>query len=128
MKRTLATAAIPLVILLLTWLSLRAADTKADLFDHALTALDRLSMPESALHRDLLSARTGMLRDYDPLVQDVNAVDASLDRLRRTAPVDTATTAVVDRLAASIARQEEMVEQFKSDNALLQILPLTPRQ
>jgi signal transduction histidine kinase len=120
MKRTLAAAAIPLVILLLTWLSQRAADTKADLFDHALTALDRLSMAESALHRDVLSARTGMLRDYDPLVQDVNAVDASLDRLRRTAPVDTATTAVVDRLAASITRQEEMVEQFKSENALLQ--------
>ena len=120
MKRTLAAAAIPLVILLLTWLSQRAADTKANLFDHALTALDRLSMAESALHRDVLSARTGMLRDYDPLVQDVNAVDASLDRLRRTAPVDTATTAVVDRLAASITRQEEMVEQFKSDNALLQ--------
>src|SRR5689334_7940698 len=120
MKRTLAAAAIPIVILLLTWLSQRAADTKADLFDHALTALDRLSMAESALHRDVLSARTGMLRDYGPLVRDVDAVDASLARLRRTVPVDTATAAVVDRLAESITRQEEMVEQFKSDNALLQ--------
>jgi signal transduction histidine kinase len=120
MKRTLAAAAIPLIIVLLTWLSLRAADTKADLFDRALGALDRLTMTESALHRDLLSARAGMLRDYDPLVREVNAVDASLDRLRQTAAVDAKTAAAVARLADSIAQQEELVEQFKSDNALLQ--------
>ena len=43
----------------------------------------------------------------------------SLDRLRETAAIDAETTAVVDQLAASVGRQEELVERFKTCNALL---------
>ncbi len=44
---------------------------------------------------------------------------ASLDRLRETAAIDAETAAAVDQLAASVGRQEELVERFKTCNALL---------
>src|SRR5450631_1725070 len=53
------------------------------------------------------------------LVREINELRASLDRLRETAAVDPATSMMVDQLAASVGRQEELIEQFKSDNALL---------
>ena len=77
-------------------------------------------MLENALYRDVFTARAGTLRNYDPLVREINALHDSLDRLRETAAIDGETTAAVDQLAASVDRQEELVEQFKSDNALLQ--------
>jgi signal transduction histidine kinase len=116
---TPAAAAVPFLVLLLTWLSLRAINPEAELFDRALGEIDRFAMVESALYRDVFTARAGTLRNYDPLVREIDALHDSLDRLRETAAVDTETAAAVDRLAASIGRQEELVEQFKSDNALL---------
>jgi signal transduction histidine kinase/ActR/RegA family two-component response regulator len=112
--------AVPILVLLLTWLSWRAFDPDAERFDRALGALNQLSMAESGLHRDVLRARAGMLRNYDPIVSDVNALDDGLGRLRAAAAVDPKTAAAIDRLAASIVQQETLVEQFKTDNALLQ--------
>ena len=77
-------------------------------------------MIENALYRDVFAARVGMLRNYDPLVVEINALRPALQRLRDTLAIDVETTAVIDRLAASIDRQEELVELFKSENALLQ--------
>jgi signal transduction histidine kinase/CheY-like chemotaxis protein len=119
MKVTPAAAMVPVLVLLLTWLSVRAINPEAELFDRALGELDRFAMIESALYRDVFSARAGTLRNYDPLVREINALHDSVDQLRKTAAIDTETTAAVDQLAASIGRQEELVEQFKSDNALL---------
>jgi signal transduction histidine kinase len=116
----LAMAAIPSVMLLLTWLSSGAVDRAAESFDRALAILDELAVTENALQRDVLTARTGMLRDYDPIVHEVEAEEDALSRLRLGAPTDRAMEATLDRLAASMARQEELVEQFKTDNALLQ--------
>jgi len=82
--------------------------------------MDRFEMLEAALHRDVLSARAGVLRNYDPLVREVNALEASVGRLLHLAVTDLATKTEVDRLAASVSRQEELVEQLKSANALLQ--------
>jgi signal transduction histidine kinase len=112
--------AVPLLILLLTWLSARALNPEAELFDRALAQLDHLEMVESGLHRDVFAARTGILRNYDPLVRKVNALHDSLDRLGEIAVIDAETAAAVDQLAVSVQRQEELVEQFKTVNALLQ--------
>src|SRR5262249_3422944 len=68
---------------------------------------------------DVFSIRTGTLRNYDPLVRGINALRDSLVRLRDTSAIDAETTAAVYRLAASVDRQEELVERFKSENALL---------
>jgi signal transduction histidine kinase len=120
MKLMPAVAAVPLVLVLLTWLSFRASNTDAERFDRALAALDRLALVESALQRDVLSARAGMLRNYDPLVREVNVLNELISRLRDAAEADAEEVAAVGRLAASVSRQEELTEQFKSNNALLQ--------
>ena len=114
------TVAVPLVLGLLTWLLIRGMNSDAQQFDQALAALDRFAMLEGEFQRDVLITRSGMLRNYDPLVREVGALDDALARLQATAVVDPAAAAALDRLAQSIERQEEMAEQFKSDNALLQ--------
>jgi signal transduction histidine kinase/ActR/RegA family two-component response regulator len=119
MRLTPAAAIVPLLIVLLTWLSLRAINPNAELFDRALGEIDHFATTENALYRDVFTARAGSLRNYDPLVREINDLYESLDRLRETAAVDSETTTAVDQLAASIRRQEELVEQFKSNNALL---------
>ena len=121
MRWTFAAAtAVALLLLLLTWLSLRAADTDAELFDRALGILDDFAFVDNELHGNVLSARAGVLRNYDPLVREVNALDDALRRLRETAAADTEIVARVAQLRSLIERQEELIEQFKSENALLQ--------
>jgi signal transduction histidine kinase len=107
------------LVLLLTWFSLRAFNPEAEQFDHLFAELDRFETFESMLYRDLFMARAGMLRNYDPLVGDVNDLHASLTRLHENSPADAETEAALDRLSGSVARQDILVEQFKSDNALL---------
>jgi signal transduction histidine kinase len=120
MKILPAALAVPLLLVLLTWLSFRAVDPRAERFDRALKALDRFAIAETALDRDVLSARAGMLRNYDPLVREVNALERWLARLRDRASGDPAEMAAIARFAAAVARQEGLTEQFKSDNALLE--------
>jgi signal transduction histidine kinase len=120
MRITPSVVAVPLLILLLTWLSVRALNPNAELFDQALGELDRFVMLEAALYRDVFTARAGILRNYDPLVRQVNELYRSTDRLRETAAIDAETTAAVGQLAATLRQQEDLVEQFKSTNALLQ--------
>jgi signal transduction histidine kinase len=119
MKRLLVIPAVLFFVALLTWVSQRAIDSKAEDFDKALSTLDRLATTEAALHRDVLAARAGMLRNYDSLVDETDALDASLSKLRRVAAFDPAMASVIDRLGAEIAAQEEIVEQFKTNVALL---------
>jgi signal transduction histidine kinase len=119
MKIGPAVAIVPVVVLLLTWLSLRAINPDAEMFDQAIGEIDRFAMMENALYRDVYSARIGTLRNYDPLVREIDALYRSLDRLRETAAIDGETTTAVDQIAASVHRQEQLVEQFKTCNALL---------
>jgi signal transduction histidine kinase len=120
MRMTPAAAAVPVLLALLTWLSFRAFDPDAERYDRALKALDRFTMVEVALQRDVLSARAGLLRNYDPLVEEVNALREALGRLRENASKDAEETAAIDRFAAAAAHQEELTERFKSANALMQ--------
>ena len=120
MKATPAAAAVSALLVLLTWLSFRAIDPDAERYDRALKALDRFTTMEIALHRDVLSARTGMLRNYDPLVREANALREALGRFRDNASGDAEEAAAIDRFAAAATRQEELTDQFKSNNALLQ--------
>ena len=120
MKVAPAAAAIPILLLTLSWLAFRSVDPEQERYDRALKALDRFTVTEISLHRDVLTARDGMLRNYDPLVREINALRDALGRLRDNASGDAEEAAAVDRFAAAAARQEELTEQFKSDNALLQ--------
>jgi hypothetical protein len=120
MRKISVIAGVALLALILTWLSLRAVNGNAETFDRALAELDRFTEEEGALRGDLLAARAGLLRNYDPLVQQVNAIDESVDRLRDIAIDEARLAAAVDELAKAIGHQEQTVEQFKSDNALVQ--------
>ena len=120
MKLALAAAAATLLLMLLTWLSTRAIDTDAELFDGALAELDRVAILETALKRDVLSARAGLLRTYDPLVMEVDGLRQSLDRLRAAAATDRRLSGAAGRLAASIGRQEGLGSRLiKSTRRLL---------
>ena len=76
-------------------------------------------MTENALSRDVFTARTGMLRNYDPLVHELNALRKSLQRLSDICDFDPEATAGIARLASSVNSQEEMVELFKTESALM---------
>jgi signal transduction histidine kinase/CheY-like chemotaxis protein len=120
MRVTLIAAMALLLLLLVTWLSLSALDSDAERFDRALGALDRFAATQSDLRRDVLSARAGLLRNYDPLVHELDVLEASLAQLRGVAAADPAVAAGIEGLADSVSRQEDLIETFKSDNALLQ--------
>src|SRR5258708_29654219 len=94
--------------------------TGTDQADAAERALLDFAVAKSALDRDTLSARVGMLRNYDPLVRETTALHGAVDRLREAAAGDPELAAASDRLASLTDQQEQWTEQFKSRNALLQ--------
>ena len=120
MRATPVVVAVTLLVLLLTWLSLSAVNSGAERFDVALREMDHFQMLEAALARDVLSTRAGVLRNYDPLGREMDALTASVARLRQIEATDTVTISAIDHLTAAVTLQEQLVEQFKSDNALLQ--------
>lgn len=119
MRAIFAFISLALLALVLTTLLVHAVDANAETFDRALAELDRLTKSEGALRGDLLAARAGLLRNYDPVVQQVNAIRASVDSLRNIGTGQPQVLASIDLLNETIERQEQLVEQFKSDNALL---------
>jgi signal transduction histidine kinase len=120
MKVGLTAAAVPCLIALLTWLSLRAIDPGAERFDRALNEIDRFGVLEAGLQRDVLTTRAAILRNYDPLVRESDGLDHSLVRLHDMALDSSDAEVALDRLTVTKARQEDLVEHFKSNNALLQ--------
>jgi signal transduction histidine kinase/ActR/RegA family two-component response regulator len=120
MKLTPAVAAVPLLLLLLTWLLLQGMNPDAQLSAQAIAALDDFALAESALHRDVLSARAGLLHNYDSLVREDKALNGALERLHEAEAAFSESRAPIAELAAAVARQEMLTERFKSDNALLQ--------
>jgi signal transduction histidine kinase len=109
-----------LLLVLLTWLLLRATNTNAPSQAATLQALDDFAIAEASLDRDLLQARAGLLRDYDPLVNAVRAMEDAVARLRSLAQAEGLDAGPGERLAATVAQREELTERFKSSNALLQ--------
>jgi signal transduction histidine kinase len=107
-------------LLLLTVLWLRGINTGTGVMDDALRTLDTFAIAESSLHRDVLRARAGMLRNYDPLVQEIRTLYEALDQLRSVAETDAELHAELDLLTRAVQEQEHWTEQFKTDNALLQ--------
>ena len=119
--RLVASAVTILLLLgLLTWLLVRGTDTHAPQYEQTLQAFDDFALGEASLLRDVLQARAGLLRDYDPLTRDIDAMEGAVARMRTHAQAEGLDAGPVDRLAASVARQDELTERFKSSNAVLQ--------
>ena len=114
--------AIPYLLLLsilLTAAAVRAMDARRRWSSAAAEGVTQFSMAQRALHIDLLNARAGLIRTYDPVNADLTATDDALSRLRELPSDDEVRRAVAD-LTAATARQEALVERFKTNNALLQ--------
>jgi hypothetical protein len=107
-----------LLLALLTWLLLRGIDTNAPAYAMTLRAFDDYALAEASLHRDVLQARAGLLRDYDSFVSAVQAMQDAVNRLRSHAQTEGLDVRPVDRLAAAVVQQEDLMERFKTSNAL----------
>ena len=111
---------VSLLLALLTWLLLRGIDTNAPAYALTLQAFDDYALAEASLHRDVLQARAGLLRDYDAFTKALGAMKDAVGRLRSRARDERLDERPVERLAALVARQEDLMERFKTSNALLQ--------
>ena len=104
----------------LTWLLLRGKSPDEARFAEVQSGLDRFTLQEAALRRDVLRERDGLLQTYDPIVVEAAALRQTSGELRSWLGGLPAAGIQADRLVALVARQEDLVEAFKTDNAQLQ--------
>lgn len=81
----------------------------------ALTALTDLEIADSDLHQNVLDARAGLLRNYDPINAAVARLYDSVRRMREVGVTDV----VLAPLNELVVREDDLSEHFKTDNALL---------
>jgi signal transduction histidine kinase len=113
-------AASAALLFLLTWLAVHGTTTVPRESEMAMRAIDAITAAERALHRAVLAARTGILRDYDPLVAEIAAMRAAIDDLSRIVPEGINDAESLQKLTEIVDRKEAWTEEFKSQNALLQ--------
>ena len=111
---------VSLLLALLTWLLLRGIDTNAPAYASTLRTFEDYALAEASLHRDVLQARAGLLRNYDAFTVAMRAMEDAVAQLRSHALNEHLDARPVERLAALVAQQEELMERFKTGNALLQ--------
>ena len=120
MKVAPAVVGVSFLLALLTWLLLNGLNMNFDRYDRQSQALADFTRFERAMNREVLTLRAGLARNYDALVRMADAYDDALARLREAAGADREEAAATDGLAVRARRQAELIEQFKSKNALLQ--------
>ncbi|MBC9980616.1 DAHL domain-containing protein, partial [Bradyrhizobium campsiandrae] len=98
MKRAPTVASVMFVLALLTWLLLNGLNVNSARYDSQLEALGDFTRFERGMTREVLTARAGLSRNYDALVQMDNAYDDALTRLRETAGLDAEQTSAIDVL------------------------------
>src|SRR5262252_10198764 len=96
-----------LLLALLTWLLLRGIDTNAPAYEVTLRTFDDFALAEASLHRDVLQARAGLLRDYDTLVKAIAAMEDAVTRLRSYAQTEGLDPKPIERLSATVADQQD---------------------
>ena len=122
--RTLALM-IATTLLVLTFLLVRGTTPDANLHERMLEALRSLTLNSATLQRDVMRARAGLLRNYDPIVRSVENLHDSAGTLRAAEQIAdgrerVAIRRAVETVIAGVREQEALVEVFKSQNALLQ--------
>ena len=120
MKVAPAAVGVVCLLTLLTWLLWSGLNMNSARFDRELKALGDFTRFERGISREVLTSRAGLSRNYDGLVRLANAYDDALVRLREAAGSNPQEVAAVEVLAARVRRQQELIEQFKTKNALLQ--------
>ncbi len=117
--------AIAALLVLLTYLVLQGALPDPARHEQTLNALRTVILDNAALQRDVLRARTGLLRNYDPLVQAVRSMRQASEDLQGAGAIArgdrrTDIDRKVQAVAAAVREEEALAETFKSNNALLQ--------
>jgi signal transduction histidine kinase len=121
MKPSYYTSGIVLVLLgALTWLLMSGLNLNSARYDEEMRALDDFLRFERGLHREVLTARAGLSRNYDGLVRMSSAVQDALQRLRKAAGPNAPESKPIAGLEARAGREFDLIEQFKTKNALLQ--------
>ncbi|TIL32853.1 two-component system VirA-like sensor kinase [Mesorhizobium sp.] len=113
------------LLIVLTYLLLQGAAPDAARHERTLDALRTVILYNAALQRDVLRARAGLLRSYDPLVRSIENLNEATQTLPAARDVASGEArADIDRriaeVIAAVRDEETLVEAFKSDNALLQ--------
>jgi signal transduction histidine kinase len=112
------------LLIALTYLLVQGTAPDAERHERTLDALRTVFLYNAALQRDVLRARAGLLRNYDPLVASMARLGEATARLAEAGEITSGDArADIDRsaaaLAAAVRDEEALVEAFKSDNALL---------
>ena len=98
---------------------MRGIVSDAAVYSTTLRIFDDFALAKASLDRDVLRARAGLLKDYDPLVRSSDQITATVSQLRAQGATEELDPGPADRLAAAIKIEEGLTERFKSDNALL---------
>jgi signal transduction histidine kinase/ActR/RegA family two-component response regulator len=112
------------LMLLLTYILVQGATPDPALHERTLDAFRQLILSDADLRRGVLAARTGRLRNYDPLVRSVEDMRDAAVRLQTADHVAGVAAQGnirhrIEQSAAAVRDQESLVEAFKSGNALL---------
>lgn len=84
----------------------------------SLQVLDHFVRADAGLQRDVLLVHAGLLGNDDPLVAQSGEMEADLGRLGKDVRRDRLDGAALGALSRLAAREESLVEQFRSEQAL----------
>ncbi|TIT00792.1 two-component system VirA-like sensor kinase [Mesorhizobium sp.] len=113
------------LLIVLTYFLVQGAAPDGARHERTLDALRTVILYNAALQRDVLRARAGLLRSYDPLVRSIENLNAATQTLPAARDIASGgARAEIDQgiadVVAAVRDEETLVEAFKSDNALLQ--------
>ncbi|WP_442678854.1 DAHL domain-containing protein [Sphingomonas sp. ASY06-1R] len=115
----IATGLLLVVSIVLGVTTIRTMDETRRWASRASNGLMGYDLAQESLQLDLLDARAGLLRNYDPVNTHMESARANLADLQKL-PISPEARRILQRLVAKGNTQEALVERFKSDNALLQ--------
>ncbi len=118
--KPLAIAVALLALLTAVWWQSRGPDAALETRLHE--TLFAFEVSDTALNRDVLLARAGLLRRYDSLARGRHELKRALQTLHSTDPDGAeivASDGALERLEAALAEKVVLVDYFKADNALL---------
>ncbi len=93
--------------------------------ERVLTSLLRAFLDDAALQRDVLQARAGLLRSYDPLNERIGSLRRIASELWNTRNIPDRDAALAikraaDELVSALDTRGDVLERFKTRNALVQ--------
>ncbi|MEH6717285.1 MAG: two-component system VirA-like sensor kinase [Aurantimonas endophytica] len=113
-----ATTGMLVILTILLRLSMNPDDAE---HQQTLEVLRSIDMSNASLQRDVIQARSAILQNYDPLVRNLATMQQSVIRLPRHAfAADTQLEQVALELISATGLAGELVERFKSRNAIMQ--------